>query len=96
MKKMPKAPATPSDKVTGYGVPAYHCRECDTLHAGNMQHSASLLACPFCGYRPVFGYWHGGGPRKRMVQCDAERCDVQPSVCGNTARQAFDKWNRRS
>lgn len=54
-----------------------------------------VLGCPWCGCPPKVTPWHGGGPRKTMVLCDSDVCAVQPSVAGNTANDAKDKWNNR-
>ena len=53
------------------------------------------LKCPFCGTWPVMEAWHGGGPNKRLVHCDSVRCDVSPSVSGESPEEAIKKWNRR-
>src|ERR1039458_801237 len=51
--------------------------------------------CPFCGHQPVIEYWHGGGPRKRLVSCSGPSCLVQPAVCGTTRNRAIENWNYR-
>lgn len=51
--------------------------------------------CPFCGHQSEIQYWHGGGPRKRMVGCKKETCVVSPSVCGSTRQRALRYWNYR-
>lgn len=51
--------------------------------------------CPFCGQAPILVPWHGGGPRKRMVMCIDDGCDVQPEVSGSTEAVALRRWNRR-
>jgi hypothetical protein len=54
-----------------------------------------MLTCPFCGSPAQIRYWHGGGPRKRCVECSNEYCYVGPSVCGPTEDKAIDRWNMR-
>ncbi len=54
------------------------------------------LTCPFCGSQPTIQLWHGGGPRKRIAQCQNEDCDVMPAVSGSTRGRALAKWNRRT
>jgi len=52
-------------------------------------------ACPFCGAQAQIQYWHGGGPRKRLVSCSNDMCVANPSVAGSTANKALENWNRR-
>lgn len=54
-----------------------------------------LLPCPFCGGHPAVIPWHGGPPTKRLIECDNETCDVNPSVTGKTFEIARQRWNRR-
>ena len=51
--------------------------------------------CPFCGSLAQIEFWHGGGPRKRMVSCSNEACHVSPEVSGSTRKAALAKWNHR-
>ena len=52
--------------------------------------------CPFCSSQPTIQYWHGGGPQKRMIQCDDDSCVVSPSTTGTTRKQALSNWNYRA
>jgi hypothetical protein len=51
--------------------------------------------CPWCGTKPVMEPWHGGGPNKHLVHCVSVRCEVLPSVSGESPREAILLWNRR-
>lgn len=53
------------------------------------------LPCPWCGTVPVIQFWHGGGPRKRLVSCPSEDCAIAPSVTGTTRARAIEAWNHR-
>lgn len=55
-----------------------------------------LKGCPFCGASPEIEYWHGGRPSKRMIACRSDDCDVNPSVTGETEREAVSRWERRA
>jgi hypothetical protein len=55
-----------------------------------------LTQCPFCGGSPEIEYWHGGGPKKRMISCRSRNCDVSPNVTGETEREAIARWERRA
>lgn len=66
---------------------------------------ASLKPCPFCGSPAEVQYWHGGGPSKRLIACSGisgtlggpfQRCEVSPSVTGNTLADARRKWDQRT
>ena len=57
---------------------------------------ADALSCPFCGNQPTIEPWHGGGPRKRLIACQHDDCDVSPMVTGSTRGQALARWNRRT
>lgn len=52
--------------------------------------------CPFCGAQPIIQPWHGGGPRKRLVGCDNDDCDLRPCVARSTRGKAIAAWNRRA
>lgn len=56
----------------------------------------SVKPCPFCGNFPAMERWHGGGPKKRLIHCEAEDCYVLPSVCAETPTAAARRWNARS
>lgn len=55
-----------------------------------------LLPCPFCGVVPEVEPWHGGAPTKVLIHCDGDDCDVQPSVTGETGKEAAIRWNVRT
>lgn len=54
-----------------------------------------LRVCPFCGEYPFVRTWHGGGPRKRLITCGNDWCDVGPGVTGSTIGKAVRSWNER-
>lgn len=54
-----------------------------------------MKVCPFCGGHPVAEPWHGGSPRKIIIQCDNEDCDVLPDVTGESPEDALERWNKR-
>ena len=59
-------------------------------------YALKLLPCPFCGSYPEFEHWHGGSPTKITIECYSEKCEVMPSVCGETPEEAASYWNARS
>ena len=54
-----------------------------------------MKTCPFCGNIPTAKPWHGGGPRKIIIACESDVCDVAPSCTGETCAAAYGVWNRR-
>lgn len=60
-----------------------------------MKENKIPMPCPFCGKIPAVQPWHGGGPRKHVVNCDNEECDASPIVPGNTETIAIRRWNKR-
>lgn len=70
--------------------------EARTLTPSERDVEASLLTCPFCGEAPKMQPWHGGSTRKVLIGCDNFNCPVQPSVTGETARQAKANWDQRA
>lgn len=53
------------------------------------------LPCPWCGTKPEMRPWHGGSVTKQLIGCVSTRCEVSPSVSGETGKEAIRKWNRR-
>jgi hypothetical protein len=53
------------------------------------------LPCPWCGTKPEMRPWHGGGINKQLIGCVSTRCEVVPSVTGESPKEAISKWNRR-
>jgi hypothetical protein len=66
------------------------------MREGLAKAKVSVKPCPFCGNFPTMEPWHGGGPKKRMIHCEAEECEVSPSVCAETPTAAARRWNGRS
>ena len=64
-------------------------QEVDMATAGMMK------TCPFCGNPPKAEPWHAGGPRKIIVACESDVCEVAPSCTGETPEEAIAIWNRR-
>lgn len=58
--------------------------------------SVSLKGCPFCAAIPFIERWHGGGPRKHMVACINDFCNVNPQTTGETLKETLENWNTRS
>lgn len=54
------------------------------------------MPCPFCGDQPVMQAWHGGGPRKVVIECVSDFCYAQPGVSGESPTIALRRWNHRS
>lgn len=52
--------------------------------------------CPWCGMVPSIEPWHGGGPQKRRLSCENERCAVAPHITASTRRRALVTWNSRA
>lgn len=68
----------------------------DKVHAARgLGVHIDLKVCPFCGSIPEAKRWHGGGPRKTLVECVNEGCEVAPSVTGSTPQKAAHFWNSR-
>jgi len=61
-----------------------------------MAQKAEPLTCPFCGDTPRIIPWHGGGKRKRLIECDNDECSIGPSITGPTRADAVAKWNIRA
>lgn len=55
-----------------------------------------VFGCPWCDTAPILEPWHGGGPKKCMVSCDNDYCEVRPHVTGATAFLAVEAWNNRA